>query len=97
MTPVAEEMLLVAVADDFGPMQVLARRISFLNDIGDFSYRCFDFTLLVSDIMSDMKRPSSRSRVLPQPLVKVTKSDRTRAAILNAAVEFLWSRNVPIV
>lgn len=30
-------------------------------------------------------------RVEPQPVLKVTKSERTRVAILNAALEFLWS------
>ena len=42
--------------------------------------------------MSDMKRPSSQLHVAPQPAATVTKSDRTRAAILNAALEFIWSR-----
>ena len=31
-------------------------------------------------------------RVSPQPSRKIAKSDRTRAAILNAALDFLWSR-----
>jgi AcrR family transcriptional regulator len=31
-------------------------------------------------------------RVSPQPSRKIGKSDRTRAAILNAALDFLWSR-----
>ena len=30
-------------------------------------------------------------QVLPQPTLKVRKSDRTRAAILNAALDFIWS------
>jgi len=42
--------------------------------------------------MSDMKRSSSRLRAIPQPASRITKSDRTRAAILNAALEFIWSR-----
>ena len=39
-----------------------------------------------------MKRPSSKLRAVPQPAARVTKSDRTRAAILNAALEFIWFR-----
>jgi len=41
--------------------------------------------------MSDSKNPSSPLRVSPQPVLKITKSERTRAAILNAALDFLWS------
>ena len=41
--------------------------------------------------MSEMKRYSSELRAVPQPATKITKSDRTRAAILNAALEFIWS------
>ena len=41
--------------------------------------------------MSEMKRSSSQLRAVPQPAPKITKSDRTRAAILNAALEFIWS------
>jgi AcrR family transcriptional regulator len=39
-----------------------------------------------------MKQPSSQLRAIPQPTSKILKSDRTRAAILNAALEFIWSR-----
>jgi len=41
--------------------------------------------------MSYSKRSSSPLRVSPQPVLKITKSERTRAAILNAALDFLWS------
>ena len=33
---------------------------------------------------------SSPLKILPQPTQKVRKSDRTRAAILNAALDFVW-------
>ena len=42
--------------------------------------------------MSQNRRPSSPLRVSPQPARRIVKSDRTRAAILNAALDFLWSR-----
>ena len=42
--------------------------------------------------MSASRRSSSRLRVSPQPVPKVGKSERTRAAILDAALAFLWSR-----
>jgi len=41
--------------------------------------------------MSDIKQSSSRPRVSPQPVPKIGKSERTRAAILDAALEFIWS------
>ena len=41
--------------------------------------------------MSDSEQLSSRIRVNPQPSGKIGKSERTRAAILNAAVDFLWT------
>lgn len=41
--------------------------------------------------MSDLKG-STRLRAAPQPVPKVGKSERTRAAILDAALAFLWSR-----
>ena len=41
--------------------------------------------------MSDSKKSSSPLRVSPQPVLKIPKSERTRAAILNAALDFLWS------
>ena len=41
--------------------------------------------------MSDSNKPSSPLRVQPQPVRKLGKSERTRAAILNAALDFVWS------
>jgi AcrR family transcriptional regulator len=41
--------------------------------------------------MSDLKRPGARLRVQPQPALKLGKSERTRAVILNASLDFLWS------
>jgi AcrR family transcriptional regulator len=41
--------------------------------------------------MSDLKRRPSQLHVVPEPKAKVTKADRTRAVILNAALEFIWS------
>ena len=41
--------------------------------------------------MSNVKRKSSPLHVDPQPVPKVGKSERTRAAILNAALDFVWS------
>jgi len=40
--------------------------------------------------MSKVKRESSPLHVSPQPAPKIGKSDRTRAAILNAALDFVW-------
>ncbi len=40
--------------------------------------------------MSDGKH-SSPLHVSPQPVPKISRSERTRAAILNAALEFVWS------
>jgi len=39
-----------------------------------------------------MNRSFSKLRADPKPVPRITKSDRTRAAILNAALEFIWSR-----
>ena len=39
-----------------------------------------------------MQRPPSQIRVVPEPTAKITKADRTRAVILNAALEFIWAR-----
>lgn len=39
--------------------------------------------------MSDAKRPPFSRHVAPTPSLKIGKSDRTRAAILNAALDFL--------
>ena len=41
--------------------------------------------------MSVIKRPPAQLRVAPESMGKVTKADRTRAVILNAALEFIWS------
>ena len=41
--------------------------------------------------MSETKQSSSPLRVSPQPVPKIGKSERTRAAILNAALDFIWS------
>jgi len=41
--------------------------------------------------MSDIKDAPSPLHVDPQPVPKVGKSERTRAAILNAALDFVWS------
>jgi len=48
--------------------------------------------LLLSNIMSEFKRSSFQLRVDPQPVLKIGKSERTRAAILDAALELVWSR-----
>ena len=39
-----------------------------------------------------MNQSSSKLRAEPKPTSRITKSDRTRAAILNAAFDFIWSR-----
>ena len=39
-----------------------------------------------------MSQFPSKFRTPPEPASRITKSDRTRAAILNAALEFIWSR-----
>ena len=41
--------------------------------------------------MSEFKRSTSSLRVSPQAVLKIGKAERTRAAILNAALDFLWS------
>jgi len=41
--------------------------------------------------MSHFTKLSSPPRVRPQPLTRVAKSDRTRAAILESAFKFIWS------
>ena len=46
---------------------------------------------LNSDNMSKVKKNSSPLHVSPQPAPRVGKSGRTRAAILNAALDFVWS------
>jgi len=42
--------------------------------------------------MSKNKRSRSPLHLSPQPTLKVSKSERTRAAILNAALDFIWTR-----
>jgi AcrR family transcriptional regulator len=41
--------------------------------------------------MSELKKTSPPLRVEPQPTPKIGKSERTRAAILNAGLEFVWT------
>ena len=41
--------------------------------------------------MSDKRRSSSPLHVSPQATLAITKSERTRTAILNAALDFVWS------
>ena len=41
--------------------------------------------------MSELKQSLSRPRVAPKPTLRIGKSERTRAAILNAAFDFIWS------
>ena len=38
-----------------------------------------------------MENSSSPVQVSPQPSPKIGKSERTRAAILNAALDFIWT------
>lgn len=45
---------------------------------------------VLNDAMSEIVLPPPL-KVHPQPTQKVRKSDRTRAAILNAALDFVWS------
>ncbi len=40
--------------------------------------------------MSDLKQSLPPLRLVPQPTPKISKSERTRAAILNAALDFIW-------
>ncbi len=46
---------------------------------------------VICDTMSH-KRPAERLFVEPEPIPKIGRSERTRAEILDAAFEFLWSR-----
>jgi AcrR family transcriptional regulator len=41
--------------------------------------------------VSHFTKLSSPPRVRPQPVARIVKSDRTRAAILDSAFEFIWS------
>lgn len=61
-----------------------------------------DTALLISDAVSEKsdkpsatqlsssRLSSSRLRVSPQPTTRIAKSERTRVAILNAALDFVW-------
>jgi AcrR family transcriptional regulator len=40
--------------------------------------------------MSDLKTSPPPLQVNPHAILKIGKSERTRAAILNAALEFVW-------
>jgi len=42
--------------------------------------------------MSETKKTSSPLHVSPEAVPKIAKSERTRAAILNEALDFLWTR-----
>jgi AcrR family transcriptional regulator len=42
--------------------------------------------------MSKIEKSSSPLRVHPQPALKIGKSERTRAEILNTALDFVWSQ-----
>lgn len=42
--------------------------------------------------MSELGEISTRLHARPQPISKIGKSERTRAAILDAGLEFVWSR-----
>ena len=41
--------------------------------------------------MSDYEQSSAPPRLSPKPVPKIGKSERTRTAILNAALDFIWS------
>jgi len=45
----------------------------------------------INNTMSDKEQLLSPLQVSPQPTLKITKSERTRAAILNSALNFIWS------
>jgi AcrR family transcriptional regulator len=42
--------------------------------------------------MSNIKNTPSPLQLTPQPTTRIKKSEKTRTAILNAALDFLWSR-----
>jgi AcrR family transcriptional regulator len=42
--------------------------------------------------MSNIKHAASPLRLTPQPTTRIEKSEKTRTAILNAALDFIWSR-----
>jgi AcrR family transcriptional regulator len=42
--------------------------------------------------MSNIKNPPTPLHLRPQPTTKIDRSEQTRMAILNAALDFLWSR-----
>ena len=41
--------------------------------------------------MLESNKFSSRLRIKPQPVLKIAKSEKTRTAILNSAIDFIWS------
>ena len=45
---------------------------------------------ILADTAAAMSQ-SSRLRMIPQPALKIGKSELTRAAIMNAALDFIWS------
>ncbi len=51
----------------------------------------YDIKSYIIYTMSKITKSLSPLRVSAQPSSKIAKSDRTRAAILNAALDFLWS------
>jgi len=51
-----------------------------------------DIQFVFPDNLSAMEEDSNRLRVNPKSVERIIKSDRTRAVILNAALEFVWSR-----
>ncbi len=44
------------------------------------------------DAMSNIENSASPLHFTPQPSARIEKSEKTRTAILNAALDFLWSR-----
>jgi AcrR family transcriptional regulator len=46
---------------------------------------------LLYSIMSENKTLSSPLQLSPQPTLRISKSERTRTAILNAALDFVWT------
>jgi AcrR family transcriptional regulator len=47
---------------------------------------------IIIDTMSNIENPPAPLHLKPQPTTKVDRSEQTRTAILNAALDFLWSR-----
>ena len=55
-------------------------------------FTCNDTVSVYTNVMSIPTSSSPRLRVDPKPALKMSKSDRTRAEILDTALEFIWSR-----